>query len=207
MRTLPREKVRELFMSRAVFVAGAVDDASMPKPFMPEIAFIGRSNVGKSSLVNALTGQKMLAHVSNTPGRTQQLNFFRLADRFFLVDMPGYGFTKAEKGVVARWQALIDHYLADRTSLKRLCLLIDSRHGLKDNDRDFLETLQNYGVPFVAVLTKTDKIKPAEQAKVTAETLDALKTHGGAWPEIFATSTETGEGVDALRLFLAKSLL
>lgn len=207
MKTIPREKVKELFLSGATFFRGVADESGLPKPFMPEIAFIGRSNVGKSSLINAITGEKGLAKVSNTPGRTQQLNFFRLADRFILVDMPGYGFAKADKGAVASWQALIDLYLRERPSLKRLCLLIDARHGLKDNDRDMLETLKSYAVPFVAVLTKSDKIKAAELAEVKEAVSAALKKHGAAWPEVFATSSEKKEGIEALRAFLAQCII
>lgn len=207
MKTVPREKVKELFLSGATFMRGAVDAASLPKPFMPEIAFIGRSNVGKSSLINAITGEKGLAKVSNTPGRTQQLNFFRLADRFIIVDMPGYGFAKAEKGAIASWQQLIDLYLRERPSLKRLCLLIDARHGLKENDRDMLETLKSYAVPFVAVLTKSDKIKPTELVQVKEAVTQALKNYGAAWPDVFATSSEKKEGLDALRAFLAQCII
>lgn len=206
MKNLPREKVMALFTANAVFAAGVDTPERLPTPFMPEIAFIGRSNVGKSSLVNALTAQKMLARVSNTPGRTQQLNFFRLADRFFLVDMPGYGFAKASKEAIADWNALIDGYLRERTSLKRLCLLIDSRHGIKDNDAEFMQRMGTYGVPFVVILTKTDKIKPTELQKVTEETKAALSDYGAAWPEIFATSAEKNNGIDQLRYFLAESI-
>jgi GTP-binding protein len=207
MKNISREKARELFTSNSVFVAGADSEARLPKPFMPEIAFIGRSNVGKSSLINALTSSKMLARVSNTPGRTQQLNFFRLADRFMLVDMPGYGFAKAEKSAVADWNDLIDAYLQNRTTLKRLCLLIDARHGAKDNDRAFMETIGAYGLPFVVVLTKIDKIKVKEAEAVTAATKELLTQYGAAWPEIFPTSSEKNEGIDALRYFLAGNIL
>lgn len=207
MKNISREKMREMFTSKAEFVAGADCVERLPKPFMPELAFIGRSNVGKSSLINALTASKLLARVSNTPGRTQQLNFFRLADRFLLVDMPGYGFAKAEKSVVADWNVLIDSYLQNRTSLKRLCLLIDSRHGVKDNDHAFMETVGSYGIPFVAVLTKTDKIKKSELEAVTADTKNILQNYGAAWPELFPTSSEKNDGIDALRYFLAENIL
>ncbi len=207
MAKVTREKTLSLFTDKAVFTAGAAKAAQLPEPFMPEIAFIGRSNVGKSSLINALTKQKALAKVSNTPGRTQQLNFFRLADRFLLVDMPGYGYAKADKAAVADWNDLIDTYLRERPTLKRLCLLIDARHGLKDNDRDFMETLREYAVPYVVALTKIDKLKKGELEAVQADVQAAIKAHGTAFPEVFATSSEKGDGVEALRFFLAENIL
>ncbi|MDX1923208.1 MAG: ribosome biogenesis GTP-binding protein YihA/YsxC [Alphaproteobacteria bacterium] len=201
--TTPK-KAEAFFTGPCVFAAGAPTPESLPSEHFPEIAFIGRSNVGKSSLVNALTGKDMLARVSNTPGRTQQLNFFRLGDRMMLVDMPGYGYAKASKDAIYEWNVLIDAYLKDRGNLKRLCLLIDGRHGIKDNDREFIHKLHVYAVPFVAVITKTDKIKKAELDDVKASVETEIKKIGPAWPKAFATSSEKGVGIDELRLFLAQ---
>lgn len=201
--TTPK-KAEAFFKGPCVFAAGAPTPESLPSESFPEIAFIGRSNVGKSSLVNALTGKDMLARVSNTPGRTQQLNFFRLGDRMMLVDMPGYGYAKASKDAIYEWNLLIDAYLKDRGNLKRLCLLIDARHGIKDNDREFMHKLHVYAVPFVTVITKTDKIKKAELDDVKASVETEIKKIGPAWPKAFATSSEKGVGIDELRLFLAQ---
>jgi GTP-binding protein len=176
--TTPK-KAEEFFTGNCVFAAGAPTPESLPNESFPEVAFIGRSNVGKSSLVNALTGKDTLARVSNTPGRTQQLNFFRLGDRMMLVDMPGYGYAKASKDSIYDWNVLIDAYLKDRGNLKRLCLLIDARHGIKDNDRDFMHSLHVYAVPFVAIITKIDKIKKAELAEVkTSVEIEKSPLHG-----------------------------
>ncbi len=201
--TTPK-KAEAFFKGPCVFAAGAPTPESLPSERFPEIAFIGRSNVGKSSLVNALTGKDMLARVSNTPGRTQQLNFFRLGDRMMLVDMPGYGYAKASKDAIYEWNVLIDAYLKDRGNLKRLCLLIDGRHGIKDNDREFMHKLHVYAVPFVTIITKTDKIKKSELIDVKLAVETEIKKIGPAWPKTFATSSEKGVGIDELRLFLAQ---
>lgn len=204
MASLPPKKAEALFKGSCVFAAGATTPDMLPREHFPEIAFIGRSNVGKSSLINALTDQDMLARVSNTPGRTQQLNFFRLGDRMMLVDMPGYGYAKASHSAIREWTALIDAYLKDRTALKRLCLLIDARHGVKNNDREFMQRLSAYGVPFVAVITKIDKIKPAEREPVQRAVESDIKKVASAWPNAFLTSAEKGDGIEDLRLFLAQ---
>ncbi len=201
--TTPK-KAEAFFTGNCVFAAGAPTPESLPNESFPEIAFIGRSNVGKSSLVNALTGKNMLARVSNTPGRTQQLNFFRLGDRMMLVDMPGYGYAKASKDAIYDWNILIDAYLKDRGNLKRLCLLIDARHGIKENDREFMHKLHVYAVPFVTIITKTDKIKKAELEEVKASVESEIKKIGPAWPKAFLTSSEKGIGIEELRLFLAQ---
>lgn len=203
-RALPAKKLAALFEGEAVFACGAADAATLPSEAFPEIAFIGRSNVGKSSLINALTGKNLLAHVSNTPGRTQQLNFFRMNDRFMLVDMPGYGYAKAAHHAVAAWSDLIAHYIQTRTTLKRLCLLIDSRHGLKENDRSFMEMLKSYAVPFVVVLTKIDKIKKGAVEGLQRATENELAAYGAAWPKAFATSAEKKLGLAPLQQFLAQ---
>jgi GTP-binding protein len=201
--TTPK-KAEEFFTGNCVFAAGAPTPESLPNESFPEVAFIGRSNVGKSSLVNALTGKDTLARVSNTPGRTQQLNFFRLGDRMMLVDMPGYGYAKASKDSIYDWNVLIDAYLKDRGNLKRLCLLIDARHGIKDNDRDFMHSLHVYAVPFVAIITKIDKIKKAELAEVKTSVETEIRKIATAWPTAFLTSSEKGIGIDEVRLFLAQ---
>ncbi len=201
--TTPR-KAEAFFTGSCVFAAGAPTPESLPGECFPEIAFIGRSNVGKSSLVNALTGKNTLARVSNTPGRTQQLNFFRLGDRMMLVDMPGYGYAKASKDAIYEWNTLIDAYLKDRWTLKRLCLLIDARHGIKENDREFMHKLHVMAVPFVAILTKIDKIKTTDLAAVKTAVESEIKKIGCAWPTAFLTSSEKGFGIDEVRLFLAQ---
>jgi GTP-binding protein len=201
------KKAEALFTGNCVFAFGAPTPESLPRENFPEVAFIGRSNVGKSSLINALTGQDTLARVSNTPGRTQQLNFFRLGDRMMLVDMPGYGYAKASKVAIRDWNMLIEAYLKDRSSLKRLCLLIDARHGIKDNDRHFMKMLCSYAVPFVIIITKTDKIKAKDIAGVKADIENEIKKIGPAWPTSFLTSAEKNLGFEELRLFLAQYVL
>ncbi len=197
------EAGRLLFAGECRFVAGAAEIAMLPPMALPEIAFAGRSNVGKSSLINALTGRTTLARISNTPGRTKQLNFFVLAERLVLVDMPGHGHAAASKREIGGWQALIDAYLRGRTTLARVCLLVDARHGLKDTDRALMKRLDKAAVPYQAVLTKVDKLKDAELADRRA-TLDAeLRRHPAAHPQLLATSAVTGTGVPELRAALA----
>lgn len=178
---------------------GGADLESLPPANLPEIAFAGRSNVGKSSLVNALTGRKTLAKASNTPGRTREINFFCLAESLMLVDLPGYGYAKAPKKDVARWTRLVKDYLSGRPSLRRVCLLIDSRHGLKDTDTEIMKMLDKVAVNYQIILTKSDKIKPAELLQVTESAYAALKRHPAAHPQIIATSSENKEGIEILR--------
>jgi GTP-binding protein len=194
---------RRLFARPCAFVAGAASLDALPPPALPEIAFAGRSNVGKSSLLNALVGQKALARTSNTPGRTQQLNFFELRGALMLVDLPGYGYARAPKESAAGWTRLTQAYLRGRPTLRRLCLLIDARHGLKDSDREIMALLDRLAVSYQVVLTKTDKVKPAEREALLAALAPELARHVACHPEIIATSAVTGAGVAELRAALA----
>lgn len=192
------EAGRRLFAGGAGFLKGVVAMDGLPPADRTEVCFAGRSNVGKSSLINALTNQKALARTSNTPGRTQEINFFTLADRY-LVDLPGYGFAKAPPGTVDAWQRLVRDYLAGRPNLRRAFVLIDSRHGIKPPDEGIMLLLDRAAVPFQAVLTKTDK-----KGGVTLDAVRArLAPHPAAFPEIVATSSERGDGIDTLRAVIA----
>ncbi|KZD06297.1 GTP-binding protein [Oceanibaculum pacificum] len=197
------EAGRLLFAQECGFVAAAETLDRLPPDSLPEIAFAGRSNVGKSSLVNALTGRKTLARTSNTPGRTQQLNFFKLGERLLLVDLPGHGYAKVSKSQSKNWTFLVKDYLRGRVALRRVCLLVDARHGLKDNDRELMALMDKAAVVYQVVLTKTDKTKPAELAAMI-ETLSAeLSKRTAAYPVIFPTSALEGAGIEALRAELA----
>lgn len=200
------EKGRLLFAGPCDFVLGAAKLEHIPASTLPEIAFAGRSNVGKSSLVNALTGRKTLARVSNTPGRTREINFFRLGDRLMMADLPGYGFARASKTDSERWGALVIDYLRGRPRLRRVMLLIDSRRGLLRNDDDVMGVLDSAAVSYQLVLTKTDKLRPGELETVTARVAEGARKHGAAHPELIATSAETGDGVARLRAELAALL-
>lgn len=197
------ERGRWLFAQECVFVSGAADYSGVPESNIPEIAFVGRSNVGKSSLINALTGRKTLARTSNTPGRTQQINFFSLVDSLMLADLPGYGYAKASKTEIARWTAMIFDYLRGRPSLRRVCLLIDARHGLKDSDIDVMKDLDASAVSYQIVLTKCDKVKAPALAKLVAETQKRIARHVAAHPVIVQTSSVKGAGIEFLRAELA----
>ena len=192
---------RKVFSGPIAFLKSAPSLKFLPDADAPEVAFAGRSNVGKSSLLNKLTNRTGLARTSNTPGRTQELNFFDVGDplRFRLVDMPGYGFAKAPKDIVRKWRFLVNDYLRGRAVLKRALVLIDSRHGIKDVDRDILKMLDDAAVSYRLVLTKADKVKASELAAVTAATEAEARKHPAAHPEIIATSAEGGLGIDALR--------
>jgi GTP-binding protein len=193
---------RRLFSREARFLAGAPTAAALPRDTLPEIAFAGRSNVGKSSLVNALIGRRTLARTSNTPGRTRQINFFDLDARLMLVDLPGYGYAEAPKIEVRRWTALLRRYLQTRTALQRVCLLIDSRHGIKDVDYPMMLMLDDAGVSYQIVLTKTDKLGAGELALIAERTLAEMTAHAAAHPEIHLTSALKRRGIAALRATL-----
>ncbi len=194
---------RWLFAQECVFVSGAANYDGVPEADLPEIAFVGRSNVGKSSLINALAGRKTLARTSNTPGRTQQINFFRLQDALMLADLPGYGYAKASKTEIKRWTRLIFDYLRGRPSLRRVCLLIDARHGLKDKDIEVMKDLDEAAVSYQIVLTKCDKVKPGALIRLTDSTSSRIAKHVAAHPTIIRTSSLRNEGIEALRAELA----
>jgi GTP-binding protein len=193
------EAARVTFARPAVFVMGASKIDGLPAPDLPEVAFAGRSNVGKSSLINGLVGQGHLARASNEPGRTREVNFFLLDDRIRLVDLPGYGFARASKTTTKDFQNLGRAYLRGRPNLKRVYLLIDARHGLKKVDDEALDALDLAAVSYQVVLTKADKLKPAEVDKVVAQTLKAIAKRPAAFPRVVATSSEKGTGLPMLR--------
>ncbi|MEM1066043.1 MAG: ribosome biogenesis GTP-binding protein YihA/YsxC [Pseudomonadota bacterium] len=197
------EAGRKLFAGQTEFLKGVVAMDGLPPADRPEVCVAGRSNVGKSTLINALTGRKALARASNTPGRTQEINYFTLGDSHYLVDLPGYGFANAPVAVVARWQALLKTYLAGRPTLRRAFVLIDARHGVKPVDEEILSLLDTAAVPFQTVLTKADKVKARDRARVLAQVRGALAGHPAAFPELVVTSSETGQGVETLRALIA----
>lgn len=197
------EAGRLLFAGPVDFERGVPSMDFLPDEAAPEVAFAGRSNVGKSSLINALTGRNKLARASTEPGRTRELNFFRMGDRLRLVDLPGYGYAKAPKSEIGRWTALTRDYLRGRSTLKRVILLIDGRHGLKPDDKDVMDALDKAAVTYQLVLTKSDKVKPTEIEALAAATRAAIAKRPAAHPEIVATSSETGLGIDVLRAEIA----
>ncbi|QYK42556.1 MAG: ribosome biogenesis GTP-binding protein YihA/YsxC [Paracoccaceae bacterium] len=198
-----REAGRLLFAGPVDFVKGVVAMSGLPPADRVEVCFAGRSNVGKSSLINALTGRKTLARASNTPGRTQEINYFALGDTRYLVDLPGYGYAEAPVATVAKWQALLRAYLAGRVTLRRAFVLIDMRHGIKAVDAEILTLLDRSAVTFQAVLTKADKVNRATREATVAQVQAALARHPAAFPEIVLTSAETGEGIATLRALIA----
>ncbi|BBC79494.1 ribosome biogenesis GTP-binding protein YihA/YsxC [Acetobacter orientalis] len=201
--TAALEEGRLLFAGSCEFIFGAQKLGQLPPQTLPEIAFAGRSNVGKSSLINALTGRKALARASSEPGRTKQLNFFNLADRLMLVDMPGYGYAKAAKSVKEDWQEMMFDYLRGRPELKRVLLLLDARIELKQTDIDVMKLLDRAAVSFQIVLTKCDAVKPQAMAR-KQEAMQAIAAkHPAACPFLSLTSSEAGEGIEALRAELA----
>ena len=194
---------RLLFAQTCDFVMGVRTEVDLPPVELPEVAFAGRSNVGKSSLLNALTNRRTLARTSNTPGRTREVNFFRLGGRLMLVDLPGYGYARAGKKEIARWNELIRDYLRGRGNLLRVYLLIDARRGIGAPDRKVMELLDKAAVVYQVVLTKIDKVKPGPLGKVQAATEAELKRHGAAYPEILATSSKIKIGLELLRATVA----
>lgn len=194
---------RKLFAGGADFLKGVVAMDGLPPADRVEVCFAGRSNVGKSTLINALTGRKALARASNTPGRTQEINFFTLAQNYYLVDLPGYGYAEAPVAVVQKWQKLLKAYLSGRATLRRAFVLIDTRHGAKQVDEEIMTLLDSAAVPFQVVMTKADKVRPTERDEALARTRAALVKHPAAYPEIILTSSEIGEGIPTLRATIA----
>ncbi len=197
------ERGRKLFAGDSDFVKGVVAMSGLPPADRMEVCFAGRSNVGKSTLINALTGRKGLARASNTPGRTQEINYFTQGESHYLVDLPGYGYANAPLPVVEKWQRLLKQYLSGRQTLRRAFVLIDARHGVKKVDEEILKRLDTSAVTFQCVLTKADKLKAKDLDKVLAQVRAALAKHAAAFPEIVLTSSEKGDGIATLRAIIA----
>ncbi|MEZ8016280.1 MAG: ribosome biogenesis GTP-binding protein YihA/YsxC [Ascidiaceihabitans sp.] len=200
---LSKEKGRLLFAGETDFVKGVVAMDGMPDADRMEICFAGRSNVGKSTLINALTGRKGLARASNTPGRTQEINYFTAGDEHYLVDLPGYGYANAPLPIVEKWQRLLKQYLSGRQTLRRAFVLIDARHGVKKVDEEIMSLLDSSAVIFQVVLTKADKVKEKERFEVIKQVKSKLAAHPAAYPELVITSSEKGWGIETLRAIIA----
>ena len=200
---LSKEKGRLLFAGETDFVKGVVAMDGLPEADRMEVCFAGRSNVGKSTLINALTGRKGLARASNTPGRTQEINYFTAGEEHYLVDLPGYGYANAPLPVVEKWQRLLKQYLSGRQTLRRAFVLIDARHGVKKVDEEIMSLLDSSAVIFQAVLTKADKVKEKERFEVIEQVKSKLAAHPAAYPEMVVTSSEKGWGIETLRAIIA----
>ena len=198
------ERGRLLFERQWTFLKGVVALDGLPTDGFSEVAFVGRSNVGKSSLINALVRQNGLARASNTPGRTQELNYFQTDAPLYIVDMPGYGYAKVSRSKVEAWTQLIKRYLQGRVELKRVFVLVDSRHGLKASDTEFMTLMDQSAVTYQIVLTKIDKLKRGQLEKVSESVLDGIKTHPAAFPHLLITSAEKGDGIPELRATIAQ---
>lgn len=200
------EEFEKIFTSKCDFVAAADTLDWLPPVTLPEVAFAGRSNVGKSTLINALTGRRKLARTSNTPGRTQQLNFFNIGDVFHLVDMPGYGYAKVSKSKIKNWTDVLESYLRGRVSLRLALVLVDSRHGLKESDSDMMDLLNKAAVPYRIIMTKADKAKQADLAKTVDAIEKKLKKNPAAYPHPHITSSDAKQGIDELREIILQSV-
>lgn len=194
---------RKMFAGEVDFLKGVVAMSGLPPGDRTEVCFAGRSNVGKSTLINALTGRKALARASNTPGRTQEINFFTMADSHYLVDLPGYGFANAPVAVVEKWQRLLKQYLSGRQNLRRAFVLVDTRHGIKPVDEEIMSLLDSSAVTFQCVLTKADKVKDKDLDRILAQVREKLAKHPAAFPELILTSSEKGDGIATLRATIA----
>jgi len=198
-----REAGRKMFAGETDFVKGVVAMDGLPEADRPEVCFAGRSNVGKSTLINALTGRKGLARASNTPGRTQEINYFTVGETHYLVDLPGYGYANAPVAVVEKWQRLLKNYLRGRVTLRRAFVLVDARHGVKSVDEEIMALLASAAVTFQCVMTKTDKLKKGDLDKVLVQVREKLQKFPSAYPELIITSSEKGEGIETLRAIIA----
>ncbi|MGD0864827.1 MAG: ribosome biogenesis GTP-binding protein YihA/YsxC [Rhizomicrobium sp.] len=197
------ERIRKMFAGPCDFVAGAANIDAIPSPSLPEMAFVGRSNVGKSSLINALTGRNSLARTSNTPGATKQINFFRLGNACLLVDLPGYGYARISKEAAEQWRGLIFDYIRGRPTLRRVLLLIDARRGAMEADHEAMKQLDQAAVSYVVVLTKIDTLPASGRDAAVQRCLTELRGHAAAYPDVLSTSSETGQGLDMLKAHLA----